>query len=142
MTKVDRLRATGYGLQTRGRKALYAALLPVLALLAQPVLAKDDFLAPQQAYKYSTRVDGDQLIVTWQIEPGYYLYKKRLGVASAAPTAQLGQPAWPKGENHHDEYFGDQEIYRGKVEVPVPMSFPGAKPAEQPIELKLQGCAD
>jgi thiol:disulfide interchange protein DsbD len=130
-------------LPTAGRRALYAGvLLPILALLATSLWAKDEFLAPEQAYRYATRIVGDQLVITWQIEPGYYLYKKRLGVASAIATAQLGQPAWPKGENHHDEYFGDQEIYRGKVEVPVPVSFPGPKPAELAVELKLQGCAD
>jgi thiol:disulfide interchange protein DsbD len=121
---------------------LRALLVLGLATLATPLWAKDDFLPPEQAYKYSTRVAGDQLIVTWQIQPGYYLYKKRLGVASGSSTAQLGQPAWPKGENHHDEYFGDQEIYRGQVEVPVPVSFSGPRPAELAVELKLQGCAD
>ena len=83
--------------------------------------AKDDFLPPEQAYRYSTRVEGDQLIVTWKIEKGYYLYKKKMGVASAMSTVQLGQPAWPKGEEHSDEYFGEQEIYRGTIEVPVPI---------------------
>ena len=42
-----------------------------------------------------------------------------------ASTVQLGEPAWPKGEDHTDEYFGTQEIYRGKVEVPVPFTIPG-----------------
>lgn len=131
------------GLHAAGRRAFYAGvLLPILALLAAPSWSKDEFLAPEQAYRYSTRMEGDQLVISWQIEPGYYLYKKRLGVASATASAQFGQPAWPKGENHHDEYFGDQEIYRGKVEVPVPVSFPGPKPAELAIDLKLQGCAD
>jgi len=131
------------GLHAAARRTFYAGvLLPILALLATPSWSKDEFLAPEQAYRYSTHVQGDQLVISWQIEPGYYLYKKRLGVASTTATAQLGQPAWPKGENHHDEYFGDQEIYRGKVEVPVPVSFPGPKPAELAIDLKLQGCAD
>jgi thiol:disulfide interchange protein DsbD len=54
----------------------------------------------------------------------------------------LGTPRWPKGEDHQDEYFGSQEIYRGKVVVPVTVTFTGARPASMPLELKLQGCAD
>ncbi len=53
-----------------------------------------------------------------------------MGVVSATSTAQLGEPLLPKGEDHTDEYFGTQEIYRGKVEVPVPFTIPGVRPAE------------
>jgi thiol:disulfide interchange protein DsbD len=116
-------------------------------LLAQLVLmgtasAKDDFLPPERAYRYTTRVEGDRVIVAWDIEPGYYLYKKKMGVVSAASTVQVGEPLWPKGEDHTDEYFGTQEIYRGKVEVPVPFTIPGVRPEKLAIELRLQGCAD
>lgn len=133
------LRASGYGLQAR--------LGGVLALLcclfaASSASAKDDFLKPEDAYRYSTRVEGDQLVVSWTIEPGYYLYKKRMGVASALSSVQLGEPKWPKGEDHEDEFFGKQEIYRGRIDVPVPIVAHSGQPTQLPIELKLQGCAD
>ena len=98
--------------------------------------------AARAAYRYTTRVDGDRVIVTWTIEPGYYLYKKKMGVVSSISTAQLGAPLLPKGEDHTDEYFGTQEIYRGKVEVPVPFTIPGVRPEKLALELRLQGCAD
>jgi thioredoxin:protein disulfide reductase len=130
---------------TFGSSHRHIGLITLLTLLASSMIgmawAKDDFLRPEQAYRYSTRLEGDQLIVTWQIEKGYYLYKNKLGISAAAP-GQLGAPQWPKGEDHKDEYFGSQEIYRGKVAVPVAVSFNGARPAKLPIELKLQGCAD
>ncbi len=136
-------------------------LLTLLGALcfARAASAADNFLPPEQAYKYSTRVDGDQLVVTWKIEKGYYLYKNKLAVAVATATgapapAERGEdgrgasrsvtltPAWPKGELHKDEFFGEQEIYRGTVDIPVAMAFEGARPAKLPLELKLQGCAD
>lgn len=127
----------------RGLRALLLMLCAVWSsTFATVALAKDDFLPPEQAYRYSTRVEGDQLIVSWKITKGYYLYKKRMGVASSMSTVQLGTPAWPKGEDHSDEFFGAQEIYRDSVDVPVPMAFPGARPAKLAIDLKLQGCAD
>lgn len=124
---------------------MLAKLVIALAAIVLPahLWAKDEFLPPEQAYRYSTRVEGDQLIVTWKVEPGYYLYRKRMGVASASSTVQLGTPAWPKGEDHTDEYFGTQEIYRGTVDVPVPVTVhSGTRPQKFAVELKLQGCAD
>lgn len=123
-------------------KGLWTALLLSFAVFINVASAKDDFLAPEKAYQYSARVAGDQLIVSWKIEKGYYLYKKRMGVASSMSTVQLGPPAWPKGEMHSDEYFGEQEIFRGNFDVPVPLTFPGPRPSKLAVELKLQGCAD
>src|SRR5262245_36362655 len=88
---------------SRWKSHLGAALWAVLfvgLLLGRPALSKDDFLPPQKAYRYATRVEGDRLIVTWTIEPGYYLYKKRMGVVSTMDSVQLGEPAWPRGEDH------------------------------------------
>jgi thiol:disulfide interchange protein DsbD len=119
----------------------------ILVLLAQLLLvaaasAKDDFLSPDKAYRYTTRVEGDRLIVAWDIEKGYYLYKKKMGVVSSTADAQLGEPLWPKGEDLTDEYFGTQEVYRGKVEMPVPIVISGSRPPVLNVELRLQGCAD
>lgn len=119
-----------------------ALLLLAAAPLIQIADAKDDFLPPDRAYRYTTRVEGDRVVVAWNIEPGYYLYKKKMGVVAAAPSVQLGEPLWPKGEDHTDEYFGTQEVYRGKVEVPVPFTVGVERPAKIAIELRLQGCAD
>lgn len=115
----------------------------VCAAFAAPATrAANDFLPPQEAFKYSVRAEGDQLYVTWTIAPGYYLYRKRMGVASALSSVQLGEPKWPRGEDHEDDYFGRQEVYRGTVEIPVPIVAGATRPATLPIELKLQGCAD
>jgi thiol:disulfide interchange protein DsbD len=119
-----------------------AAALAWLAL-AQPALAKEDFLAPEQAYRYTIDTDGDRIVIHWKVEKGYYLYKKKMGVASTMATVQLAEPAWPKGEDHTDDYFGTQEIYRGSFEVPVAFTVHSAeRPKKLALELKLQGCAD
>lgn len=124
---------------------LLLAMLAMLAWLvpAHSVLAKQDFLPPEKAYRYTVERRGDRLVVAWTIEPGYYLYKKKMAVASTMATVQLGEPEWPKGESHTDEYFGTQEIYRGTVEVPVPFTaHSGEAPSKAALELRLQGCAD
>jgi thioredoxin:protein disulfide reductase len=135
-----------FGLHTHISVRALAALALAFLAIALPAQAKDEFLPPEQAYKYSTRIDGDQLIVSWKIEKGYYLYRKKMAVAlskaAPSPGASLAEPLWPKGELHKDEYFGEQEIYRGSVDIPVPISFQGPRPAKLAVDLKLQGCAD
>lgn len=124
---------------------LLLAVLAVLAWLApmHSALAKQDFLPPEKAYRYTVAPRGDRVVVVWTIEPGYYLYKKKMAVTSTSPAVQLGEPEWPKGEDHTDEYFGTQEIYRGTVEVPVPFTANFGEAARKvALELRLQGCAD
>ncbi|MEZ5533860.1 MAG: protein-disulfide reductase DsbD [Steroidobacteraceae bacterium] len=128
------------------RAAHLAAALPMLWLLAiVPGHADDEFLAPEAAYRYSVDSDGREIVVHWNVERGYYLYRKRMGIATSAPHATLGEPVYPTGELHTDEYFGEQEIYRGRFDVKVPIALApgqGAGPVHVPLALKLQGCAD
>ena len=64
--------------------------------------------------------------------------------AGADASVRLGEPAWPKGESHTDEYFGTQEIYRGAIDVPVALNVQGARPssvAGRTQTAGLCGCA-
>ncbi len=125
---------------------LIATFTLLLSALAAPALA-DEFLAPEAAYRYTIDSDGRQIVVHWNVEPGYYLYKKRMGVVTGAAGETLGEPVYPQGEMHTDEYFGEQEIFRGRFDVVVPITLASGVAAGNgvravPITLKLQGCAD
>jgi len=122
--------------------AWLAILAASVLMFAAPANAAEEPLPAEKAYHYAARVEGDRLIVKWTVEPGYYLYKKKMSVASTLSGVQVGEPSWPKGENHHDDYFGDQEIYRGSFEMAAPLEIAGARPQTLSLELKLQGCAD
>ncbi len=117
-------------------------LLALMTFAGSSAFAADDFLPPEEVFKYTTRVENDRIVVTWNIARGYYLYKKRMGFESASTGSTLGEPLWPKGENHHDEFFGDQEIYRGTADFPLPVTFAATRPTSVDLKLKLQGCAD
>ena len=50
-------------------------------------------------------------------------------------------PVFPEGEIHEDEFFGQQEIYRGNFVIALP--YTRASTAETlDLGLRLQGCAD
>jgi len=118
------------------------ALMTLLGATA-PALAigEDEFLPPEQAFTYTASADSTQVTVEWKATPGYYLYKKRMGLAAATPGVTVGESVYPKAEIHKDEYFGEQEVFRGNFKVTAPLT--GAKPGDTvALKLKWQGCAD
>jgi thiol:disulfide interchange protein DsbD len=142
----DRVRAAGAPVRARARLAAWlatlASVVAAAVAFAPAAFADDDFLPPEQAYRYTVRADGSQLTITYAIEKGYYLYKKRMGAATDTPGVTLGAPVLPTGLPHSDEFFGEQEIYRKAVTFTVPYTVQGAAPATLNLKLKLQGCAD
>ncbi|MCU0951118.1 MAG: protein-disulfide reductase DsbD [Burkholderiaceae bacterium] len=121
---------------------LWAALGGLLWLFAAPQgWAEDDFLPPDQAFRYTTSSDGREIVVRWTVQPGYYLYLKRMGLESGDAGVTVGTPVYPKGELHNDEFFGEQIVFRGDFEVRAPVTLP-AGTSRFNLDLKLQGCAD
>ena len=131
----------------RDRMNTHIAMLPrlLLSLIAWlafvPAHAEDDILPARDAYRYTVSFADGQLVVRYDIAPGYYLYRDRLSFVSNTPGVTLGAPAFPVGEDHEDDYFGRQVIYRGPITIAVPLSYDGG-PREIDVELRLQGCAD
>ena len=127
-------------ISTRLRLARLLALAPLL-WFAAGASADDDFLPAKLAFKHTVAVSNGALTVNYQIAPGYYLYRDRLGFESATPGVTVGAPSFPVGEDHEDEYFGKQVIYRGDVSIGVQLASDGP-PRDFDLNLKLQGCAD
>jgi thiol:disulfide interchange protein DsbD len=121
-----------------------AALLTLIGLAAAPAalaIGEDEILPPEQAFLYTATADESKVTIEWKAVDGYYLYKKRMGLASPTPGVTIGEPVYPKGEIHKDEYFGEQEIFRGNFTVTAPLQ--GAKLGDTiALKLKWQGCAD
>jgi len=119
-------------------------LLPALVIsgVVDARAADDEFLPPEQAFQYAARAEDDELVVTWTVEPGYYLYRKRMGFSSSTEGVTVAEAVWPQGEMHEDEFFGRQEIYRGATDFRFPLRFASERPGQFSLDLKLQGCAD
>jgi thiol:disulfide interchange protein DsbD len=125
----------------------FRALLTVLFLLlslsftlyATPAQAEDNFLPPEQAFKFSAQMaDAQTLEVSYVIADGYYMYRERFHF-KADNDAVLGQPVFPDGKIKFDETFKKNvETYRNKVSIRVPIK------SEAPFRLTVtsQGCTD
>jgi len=127
----------------RSKSLLFSSAVALLMAAAQPVLAigEDEFLPPEQAFTYTATATEKEVTVEWNATKGYYLYRKRMGLATTTPGAAIGESVYPKAEIHKDDYFGEQEVFRGGFKVTAPLT--GAKAGDTlALKLKWQGCAD
>ncbi|HEY0721541.1 MAG TPA: protein-disulfide reductase DsbD [Gammaproteobacteria bacterium] len=118
-------------------------LLAFLALFAtQAALADEELLEPDQAFRLEVSpIDGNTVRARWVIADGYYLYRNKIKFKSDTAGVTLGEPRLPKGKVKKDEFFGDVEIYRGTIDVELPIERPAGTGAIT-ITATSQGCAD
>src|SRR5215467_8833988 len=113
------------------------------ALLKSSRTSGDDFLPPDQAFRFDALADGtDRVRLNWEIADGYYVYRARIKVKTTSTSAQLGAPQFPPGQVKTDEYFGKQEVYHHELVATVPVARASGAPLELPLEVTYQGCAD
>ena len=125
-----------------GRYGLIGFALFGLMLLAGPALAaQDEPLRPEQAFPYEVAADAETIVVTFGLADGYYLYKKRFKFTSRDQRVSLGEPRFPRGEIHEDEFFGKMEIFRNTFAIEIPYSAPPDLDRLE-LQMRLQGCAD
>ena len=117
---------------------LFKAL--AILLLAVPTWASEELLPVEEAFKYVVTDTGSAFEIDWAIYKHAYLYKSKLGFESATEGVVLGTPELPDGEDHEDEYFGKQEIYRDFFFATIPYTVSGERPATVDLVLKYQGC--
>jgi thiol:disulfide interchange protein DsbD len=103
-----------------------------------PAMAEDQFLPPEQAFRFSAQmIDASMIEVRFDIAKDYYQYRERF--TFKADGAQLGTPMIPPGKKKFDETFGKTvEIYREQILVRLPVT------ADAPFTLIVgsQGCSD
>jgi thiol:disulfide interchange protein DsbD len=100
------------------------------------------FLKPDRAFVLAVESSHpDRVQVDWEIADGYYLYRDKITVRSLSRDVELGNPRLPQGEAHEDDYFGKQTVYRGLLEIDVPVSRAPSVHGV-PLEIGYQGCAD
>ncbi|MEA1048364.1 protein-disulfide reductase DsbD [Lamprobacter modestohalophilus] len=123
---------------------LIGLLLLVVGLaLPAAAVAEDEFLQPDQAFQITGDAQGpDAVTVSWDIEPGYYLYGSKFRFESKTPGFELGQAQLPPAETKTDQFFGEVEIYRDRVEATLPVTRTDAVGEVVRIEAQSQGCAD
>jgi thiol:disulfide interchange protein DsbD len=113
-----------------------------LLILSLPASASDELLPVTEAFQYAVTDTGSAFEVDWAIYEHAYLYKAKLSFESGTDGVVLGTVELPKGLDHEDEFFGQQEIYRDFFFVTIPYTVTGERPATADLVIKSQGCDD
>ncbi|MBE1301013.1 MAG: protein-disulfide reductase DsbD [Alteromonadaceae bacterium] len=96
-----------------------------------------EFLTVDDAFLFDFRQQNDELVLTWQIAEGYYLYKKQF--KTALKGAVLGEPQYPEAVQIEDEFFGISDVYFDSVELTY--AIDSAK-QDARVKIRYQGCAE
>ncbi|WP_042882538.1 protein-disulfide reductase DsbD [Cupriavidus necator] len=128
-------------------RQIAAALLAALAWLCLAGTAhaatEDDFLPPEQAFRFAaSQLDDNTVEVRFEVAPGYYMYRERFAFVAQPASVKLGKPDFPHGKVKFDDTFGkEMETYRDSVIIRVPVE---SAPADGKWSLTVtsQGCAD
>ncbi|MES3006990.1 MAG: protein-disulfide reductase DsbD domain-containing protein [Pseudomonadota bacterium] len=106
------------------------------------LFAEPKFLPVDAAFSfYTSQPEPGVVVVHWDIAEGYYLYREKFGftVRSTTDTPEKLDAELPVGIAHHDEFFGDVEVYYDQVEARV-----SPETADKPVILVIeyQGCSE
>ncbi|MGB1108764.1 MAG: protein-disulfide reductase DsbD domain-containing protein, partial [Gammaproteobacteria bacterium] len=132
--------------QSINRHLLQLLFLTLLSLGLGSAWAQgdeDELLDPDDAFAFSAEVvDAESVRATWDIDPRYYLYRGRISFKSSDPAQiELGEPDFPEGKIKNDEFFGEVETYRGKINIEIPLDRV-SDAGELVLQARSQGCAD
>ncbi len=105
----------------------------------------DEFLGPDEAFRLSVEsVGAESVRLRWEVAEDYYLYGGKFGFEAEGPVA-LGAPERRRGKTKQDEFFGEVEVLRQRIDVELPLirdSAAARKAQTLILKAKSQGCAD
>ncbi len=99
-----------------------------------------EFLPGDEAFVLeAVALEHNLIEARWLIAPGYYLYRHRLAVEPVSPQGASTHWQAPAGEPVVDEHFGEVQIYRQTLSLPVRTEGAGD---EIELRFRYQGCAE
>lgn len=113
-------------------------LLAGLSTMLQTARAADDFLPPEQAFRFSAAMsDASTATLRFDIADDYYLYRDKLQFS--ADGATLGAPQVPKGKVKFDPNFDKNvETFHRQLIITLPVQASG----DFTLKVTSQGCSE
>ena len=99
--------------------------------------SQKDILNADEAFVLSSLILENKIFVSWNIQPGYYLYKKSI-VLKAGDEILEHNPIIKNESKISDEFFGDSIVFKDVLKVEAELVHVNlSKP--QTIEIIYQG---
>ena len=102
--------------------------------------AENDLLNVDEAFIFSAEVKKNKIIASWEIKPGYYLYKKSISIENSNNIIEHNFVS--KNELRvFDEFFGESIIFKGYLSVVADIVDNDFSKFND-IKVAYQGCAE
>lgn len=106
----------------------------VLSLASTAIFANEDFLPPDQAFKFQAHsISQQQAELNWQVAPHYYLYHDQFKVSVGQKDLVL---KLPKGHEKDDPTFGKTNVHYNQVTSTIQVQ------PNQQYKVQWQGCSE
>lgn len=99
--------------------------------------ANDNFLPVEQAFEFDFVQKQNELIVSWTIADGYYLYKDKLKLGGIAVS--FSHPSYPASMEIEDEFFGVSQVYFHQLTLRIPLTDVSE---DAVFKIQYMGCAE
>lgn len=99
--------------------------------------SQPNFLPVEQAFEFDFNQQDEQLVVSWTIADGYYLYKDKIKLGGIAVS--FSHPTYPASMRIEDEYFGVTDVYFHQLILRIPLSDISE---DAVFKIQYQGCAE
>uniref|UniRef100_A0A486XK51 Thiol:disulfide interchange protein DsbD n=1 Tax=Rheinheimera sp. BAL341 TaxID=1708203 RepID=A0A486XK51_9GAMM len=106
----------------------------VLESLLKP---DDKFLPVEQAFAFDFVQRQDELVVSWTIADGYYLYKDKIKLGGIAVS--FSHPSYPASMTIEDEFFGVTNVYFHQLTLRIPLTDVSE---DAVFKIQYMGCAE
>ncbi|MEH8016909.1 protein-disulfide reductase DsbD [Rheinheimera muenzenbergensis] len=114
--------------------SLQAQQSSVLDSLLKP---NDQFLPVEQAFVFDFVQRDNELVVSWTIADGYYLYKDKIKLGGIAVS--FSHPSYPASMTIEDEFFGVTDVYFHQLTLRIPLTDVSD---DAIFKLQYMGCAE
>jgi thiol:disulfide interchange protein DsbD len=99
-----------------------------------------DILSSDEAFIFKADTRDNKTFLSWQIKPGYYLYKNSVSIETKDNTSKYSFIT--KNESTiSDEFFGESIVFKNNLEVEVELSHVNSDKNNN-IIVTYQGCAE
>ena len=122
------------------RTLLYSFVFLSGFIFSNVQFEQKDILSVDEAFLLTTLIEENTIVLSWEIKPGYYLYKKSILIKVGDDSLEHNYIL--KNESKiSDEFFGDSVILKGALKVDAKLSSFNLSRL-QSIKIIYQGCAE